>query len=126
MIAQEVAEYLEENDIATLGTDLFIDTVPDVDDDIVVVYNTGGETPDIYVPIENPTFEVLVRSMSADSAYSKAKSIKELLHLKYNVELVDDNTYFYYIQMTGSINLLGRDEKGRIEYSLNFRTKIRA
>jgi len=124
-VALEVAEYLEDNSIGTVGVDIFVDFLPDDDNNVIAIYNTGGETPDIDIPVGNPTFEVLVRNESTATAYSKITSIVNLLHQKYNLELIADGNYYYYILLTGEINLLGKDEKQRSEYSANFRTQTR-
>lgn len=125
MIATDIASYLEDNSIGTVGTDIFIDALPDTQDDMIAVYNTGGFDADIDIPVSNPTCEILVRSMSAATAQSTAESIKGLLHQKMNSTLVTGGYYFYYVFIMGDINLIGRDEKQRVEYSINFRTKIR-
>jgi hypothetical protein len=125
MIAKEIADYLESQSIGTVGTDIFIDAMPDSPNDMVVVYNTGGFEPDIDVAIEHPTFQITTRSESSATAYAKAEAIKALLHLKYNVTLEVDGIYYYFILMMNGINNLGRDEKNRIEYSINFRCKVR-
>jgi hypothetical protein len=125
LVAKEVVEYLQDNGIGTEGTDLFYDAFPDDRNNIIGIFTTGGETPDIYLPTANPSFEVLVRDTTQANAYSKISNIVALLHEKYNLQLVDDGNYYFYILLMGEINTLGRDDKQRIEYSANFRTYIR-
>jgi len=124
-IALEVAQYIQSKGIATMQEDLFVDMLPDIDNDCTVVYTTGGQVPDIDLPIGSPNFEVLVRSLSAQSAYERISQIVESLHQSYNVRLVEGGNYYYSILLFGEINHLGRDEKGRIEYSANFNCKVR-
>ena len=124
-VALEVAEYLEDNGIGTVGTDIFVDMLPDLANDAIMVYSTGGQVPDIDLPIGSPNFEVLVRSDSAATAHTKITSIVDLLHQQYNTVLVTDGNHYYSILLLGEINALGRDEKGRIEYSVNFNCKVR-
>jgi len=123
--ALEVAEYINDKGYASLYKDLFVDMLPDLENDCTAVYTTGGSLPDIYLPIGSPSFEILVRSDSAESAYSRICRIVEDLHMTYNTTLVDEGNYYYSILLMGEINNLGRDEKGRIEYSANFRCKVR-
>lgn len=126
LVALEVAEYLEDNSIGTVGTDLFVDMLPDVQNDVFAVFTTGGSDPDIYLPTANPSFELLSRSESAQTAYDLLESAVDLLHQKMNSTLVTNGNYYFYIFLNGEINNLGRDEKGRIEYSANFRCKVRS
>ena len=123
--AIEVAEYIESQGYATRNTNLFVDILPDLDDDCTVVYTTGGQVPDIDLPIASPNFEVLVRSASAQSAYGRISNIVDDLHQTFNSTLVSGGNYYYSILLFGEINNLGRDEKGRIEYSANFNCKVR-
>jgi hypothetical protein len=123
--ALEVAEFIEDQGYATLGTDLFVDRLPDLDNDCTVVYTTGGQIPDIYLPIPSPNFEILVRSDSAETAYERISNIVDDLHQSFNTTLVTGGNYYYSILLFGEINSLGRDEKGRIEYSANFNCKVR-
>lgn len=124
-VALEIAEYLENNDIGTVGSDLFVDILPDVQNDVSAVFTTGGSTPDIDLPIASPNFEILARSESGATAFAKLKSMVDLLHQKYNITLIEGGNYYYSILLNGEINNLGRDDKGRIEYSANFRCKVR-
>jgi len=123
--AIEVAEYIEEQGYATRNTDLFVDKLPDLQNDCTVVYTTGGQIPDIYLPIASPNFEILCRSNSAQTAYERISNIVDSLHQTFNSTLVSGGNYYYSILLFGEINNLGRDEKGRIEYSANFNCKVR-
>ena len=124
-VALEVAQFIEEEGHATLGTDLFVDSLPDVDKEVIAVFTTGGQIPDIDLPIGSPNFEILIRGESASSCFAKIESVTESLHQTYNVNLVTDGNYYYSILLNGEINNLGRDDKGRIEYSANFNCKVR-
>jgi hypothetical protein len=124
-VALEIAQYIEEQEYGTLGTDLFVDTLPDVSRDVIAVFNTGGSTPDIDLPIGSPNFEVLIRGESAGTIYGKLSTIVEDLHQTYNEVLVTGGNHYYSILLSGEINTLGRDDKGRMEYSANFNCKVR-
>lgn len=124
-IALEVAQFIASQGYATLNTDLFVDMLPDLDNDCTAVFTTGGQIPDIYLPIGSPNFEIITRSDSAQTAYERISNIVEDLHQTYNSTLVTSGNYYYSILLFGEINSLGRDEKGRIEYSANFNCKVR-
>jgi len=124
-VALEVAEYLEDNSIGTVGTNIFVDSLPEEDGTIVSVYNTGGSSPDIDLPIPYPSFQVLVRDEQSSVAYAKIKSVVDLLVNKYNVVLVSGGNYYYSINMRGEIQNLGQDERNRKEYTVNFSCRVR-
>lgn len=124
-VAYEVAQYIEDEGHATVGENLFVDSLPDVSEEAIAVFTTGGSTPDIDLPIPSPNFEILIRGESASSCFLKLESIISSLHQTYNANLVTGGNYYYSILLNGEINSLGRDEKGRIEYSANFRCKVR-
>lgn len=124
-VATEVGQFLEDSEIGELETDIFIDAFPDEKNFTIGVFTTGGPKPDIYLPQADPKFMVLVRDKSAEDAWNVAESISALLHQKFNSTLVDEGNYYYSILLMGEINGLGRDKKKRIEYSINFQTKIR-
>lgn len=124
-VALEVAQFIEEEGHATVGENLFVDALPDVEEEAIAVFTTGGTTPDIDLPVPSPNFEILIRGESASSCFTKIESIISALHQTYNQTLVTDGNYYYSILLNGEINSLGRDEKGRIEYSANFRCKVR-
>ena len=124
-VALEIAQFIEEEGHATVGTNLFVDSLPDVNEEAIAVFTTGGSTPDIDLPIASPNFEILIRGESASSCFSKLESIVSSLHQTYNSNVVTGGNYYYSILLSGEINSLGRDEKGRIEYSANFRCNVR-
>lgn len=125
MIINEVAEYLEEEGIATKGTDLFISRQSDTPDDQIVVYNTGGLEPDRYIPTADPTFQILVRNKNYQTGQGKVDSIVTALHQLANSYLEESETYFYYVFLMNEPSHIGRDDKGRHEWSINFICKIR-
>ena len=124
-VALEVANYIEDEGHATLGTDLFVDAQPDVRTDVLSVFTTGGQSPDIDLPIPYPSFEILIRGESASTVFAKIESIVSGLHQTFNENLVSGGNYYYSILLNGEISNLGRDDKNRIEYSANFRCKVR-
>jgi hypothetical protein len=128
MIIDDVATYLTENVTETTlvkGTNLFKGFIPDSPSAAVCIYDTGGATPDMDIPTGNPTFQILVRDTDYEAAHDLIKEICDVLHNKYNVELVDGETYFYSINLLGEPGQIGRDEKNRDEFSANFICKTR-
>lgn len=121
----EVAEYLEDQSIGTVGTDIFISRQSDTPDNQIVIYLSGGLEPDRYLPTADPTFEIVVRNKTYQTGQSKVDSIVTALHQYVNGALQTSGTYFYYIELLTEPNHIGRDEKGRHEWSINFLCKTR-
>jgi hypothetical protein len=116
----DVADYLEAEGVGTVGEDIFNSVVPEYPDGCVTVVDTGGIEPSRDIPTAEPTFQVLVRNSSYDTAKTKIDSIVALLHQKANAELVSGETYFYYIFLVAEPGYLGRDDNDREEFSANF------
>lgn len=117
------------------------------------VFGTGGFASDDYLPIENPTFQIIVKGKSYSSdplhinkAEALAKSIIKLFDKKHNYDtsvplilgmdyrlgmghsLGDSvgSTYIYLSRAMQSNPIpLGMDTKGRPMYSVNLRFKTR-
>lgn len=122
---EQVATYLQAGGIGTLGTNLFISNLPDSVDSCVAVFDTGGMTPDIYLPTKEPTFQVLVRSTTYDLGKAKIDAIRALLHRNFNVTLVVGQTYVYSILALSEGGHIGQNERGLDEFSMNFKALTR-
>lgn len=123
MIGTQIANDMEDQSIGTLGTDLFIGSLPDTPDDAVAVIDTGGEAPDKELPFSKASFQVLVRNELYSAGITKLNAIKTRYHQLTNTTLGD--TYFYYILANSDGGHIGRDDNGREVFSINFRTETR-
>ena len=125
VVIDDVAQYLDDNSVGTLGTDLFKSFVPSSPDSCVAVLDTGGTQPDPDIPTKSPTFQVYIRNTSYSGGKAKLDTIRSLLHQASNVELVTGQTYFYYITAISEGGHLGRDENGLDLFSINFQALTR-
>jgi len=125
VVIDDVAQYLADNSIGTLGTNLFKSFVPSSPDSCVTVLDTGGTKPDMDLPTKSPTFQIYIRSTSYSAGKSKLDSVRALLHQVANENLVANQTYFYYILALAEGGHLGRDENGRDLFSINFQALTR-
>lgn len=121
----DVYTYLDAQTSLTAGTDLFKSRLTESPNNQVVIYDTGGLEPDRYLPTADSTFQVLVRNTSYATGQSLVNDIVEALHQKTNIELVEGSKYFYYIFLMYEPEHIGRDDKGRHEFSINFVCKYR-
>ena len=99
--------------------------MPDTPDNLIGVYDTGGAEPSRDIPTGDPTFQIVIRNEAYEDGYDLAQEIVTLLHQKRNLELVEGETYFYYLYLMGEPGHIGRDDKGRDEFSINFLCKIK-
>lgn len=119
-------------DIKTLLTDInsnvYRNDRPDKPDNVLVVYNTGGQTSlhamSIQPPaLEKPTFQVFIRNSSYDTAETQAESVKNALN---GVTKTNINSNLYEaIFMEGDVLHLGKDNRERTQFSINFLAWVR-
>lgn len=114
-IAYEVAQYLEEKEEGSLGTDLFVDSLPDQPDNCVVVYDFGGNS-DTEPPESLRELTIQVRSLGHSDGYQKIWSI--MSHILY-----PDDDFFqvgynlYHAELKGIPTVFDRDSSDRFLYA---------
>ena len=118
-------------DIKTLLTgtfpDIFIDEYPDDPGNILTIYHTSGRNPEYEFgkqapAFEYPTFQVRIRNTSAATALEWSDTVKDLLSGK--DDLTINNHRYLVIKQLGDILGLGKDNKKRTEYSINFECQL--
>lgn len=123
MLTTEIANLLQAQAVGTPGTSIFEGYLPDDPDACLAIFDTGGLPPDRDLPVADPTFQVLVRSTSLPLVRAKVDAVVTALHQLSNESL--GGTHYYYIFLMGEPAHIGRDQKGRDEYSINFVAKYR-
>lgn len=124
-LIKQVATYLAAQGLGTLGTTIFYSYAPDSVDDCIVVLDTGGMKPDIYIPTKDPTFQVFIRASTYSAGKSVLNSVRSALHQQKGVNLVSGQTFFYYIYAMSEGGHIGRNDRGLDEFSINFHAKTR-
>lgn len=118
-------------DIKTLltgiTTNIKIDDMPDTPDALMCLYHTGGYDPEYEMGQQLPTFEyptiqVRIRHTYTATALQWANSVKNTLSGL--TESTINGTRYISIMQQGDILQLGKDDKNRAKYSLNFRCQI--
>lgn len=79
-LIENLAEYLEDNSIGTVATDIFIGGLTDSPDNQINLNQTGGVQPNRQNPIKQPTIQVTVRNTAYDTGLNKITAIYDLLH----------------------------------------------
>lgn len=115
LIITEVAAYLAANGIGTVGQDIFLEEMPP--DPIVatcVVSSSGVVVAGN--PVDRPGFQILIRGTDKAEQLTRAWTIHELLHDKWNM-LSTTRGRIEAMALPGG---MFRDEAGNRNLSLNF------
>lgn len=125
-IIDDVANYLASNGIGTLGVNIFEGFLPQGVDQAVAVIKTGGDRPNIDLPVEHPSFQILIRNIEYDTGEAVFNKIRDLLHNQYNMQFQNGSSiYFYYCRLRADGGFIGKDAKGRDSWSMNFECETR-
>jgi hypothetical protein len=123
-LIEQIATYLQNDlSLGTIATDIFIGFLPETPDTCIAVLDTGGVTPNVYVPTKSPTFQVLVRATNYDNGKTVLDSVRGL-HRLFG-QLVSGQDYFLKLHAISEGGHIGRDEQGRDLFSINFVNETR-
>jgi len=129
-ILESIGDYLVTNSHGTLGTSLFLGTLPESPDACVAVYENSGSSPAFTmgaggIRIDYPMIQIICRAGREDypTARDKADTIRILLASV--VETTVSGVHIMRIEPMGSVNQLGVDPKYRPLISVNFRCLVR-
>ena len=108
----------------TSVSNVYLGSMPDSPANAVCIYATGGYPRDLSGNmVEEPTFMVKVRNTSYSTGETLCDTINDALHGQNNVT-VNGNDILLIAQQ-GGVNDIGRDAKGRQEWTMNFRMYYR-
>jgi len=120
--SKDLLNWLDTSGLFTFGTDLFIGSMPDVPDECICIYDSGGGRPfpDASRVDEFPRVMIEVRGKinQYEESYALCRSITTALHGKHNVT-IGGTRYISVFQVSEPINL-GQDDRGRYKWSINF------
>lgn len=127
MLSAAVAEWLQAQELGPV----FVEHLPEVPDDCVAVYSRGGLTPETHVGLDRCGVQVLVRGAGGDPrpSYRLAMAVYNALHnLAPGAAIGTDPDNREMVQLvsanqSGPVSI-GRDTKGRYEWSLNFTVRV--
>jgi hypothetical protein len=129
-ILESIGDYLVTNSQGTLGTSIFLGTLPESPDACVAVYENSGSSPAFTmgaggIRIDYPMIQIICRAGREDypTARDKADTIRILLASV--VETTVSGVHIMRIEPMGSVNQLGVDPKYRPLISVNFRCLVR-
>lgn len=108
--------------------DTFSDHMPSSPDDAVYITTHGGPEASDKLGYDEPNLQLIVRGVVSDprAARARAQAIYNTLHGLGPVTLSDGTRLISCVGAQSGPVPIGADEPGRYEFSLNFRTEIRA
>jgi len=117
MLIDDIASYLEDEEIVTVGTDLFVSELPfDVSDCLALVL-APSPAPNQALAYYTQAIDIRARYANYEEGYNKLKEIFDLLHRKNNYTL---GNYYVYISLAASlIQDNGRDIERRHLFQLS-------
>lgn len=113
MMIQDIAEYLEDHSIGTVGTDMFVGYMPDAPAACIALYEYAGRPPDRAHDgnkVTRPGLQVVVRG-AVNGEFSTIRAILQNIedHLDGLVNATIEGTFYRSIYATQSIAPLGRE-----------------
>jgi len=125
-LVDNLAQYLENGGIGTQATDLFIGVLPASPDNAIMIDQTGGVEPNKYIPVKEPTIQVLVRNTSYPDGLDKITAIYDLLHrFKDYQSLETGGVDVMQIMALQEPTHLQQDDNNRHIFTVNFVVMLR-
>jgi hypothetical protein len=119
----DIANYINSNTSLTLGTDLFIGTLPANVESCVGIFQSGGVEPTTYLDVIKPTIQIIVRNTNYETAQQLSYEIYDSLHQLYNQTM--GSTEIYTIFALQEPTDIGEDETGRAVFTGNYVFEIK-
>lgn len=117
MIIEEIADYLEDNGIGTVGTNIFLGELPFDKSEIISLVNSPSPEPNKAIPYYEQRVDVWARYADYSDGYAKLQSIMDLLHQKEHYELPSFHVYLSFA--LGMIDDFDRDTERRHIFKLS-------
>lgn len=128
-ILESIGDYLVTNSHGTLGTNLFLATMPESPDVCTTVYENAGSPPAFTmgtggIKIDYPMIQIVCRAGRDDYpvARDEIEAIRNLLASVTDATI--SGVRVLRIEPMGSVNPLGVDPKQRPLLSVNFRCLV--
>lgn len=121
MIIKDILEAANVGDFADGSAfSLWIAALPDKPDEAIAIYDSGGETPNPKWALDYPSVQVRLRGKENGypALYDKVVAVRDAL-LGFPGDDLDDGR-LVSVRMIGGAAFLGRDEKKRPSFTLNW------
>lgn len=111
-----IEQYLEDNGLGTIGTNIFDGELQFDKTDIVSLITSPSPEPNKAIPYFEQTIDIWARYSDYDVGYLKLQDIFDLLHQNEHYDIGDFHVYLSY--STGMIEDMGRDVERRHIFKL--------
>lgn len=119
----DIADYLEDNGLGTVGTNIFVGKMPQ-DSNCIALLQTNGSPPPVDLPEKTPSFQVLIRDPAISTGVVRLMAVRNLLHII--IESTIGTTSFMNIFAMSDGGHIGEEpETGSQLFSINFNVKHR-
>lgn len=112
--------------LTSITSDIYLNDIPDTPDNMIALFNAGGD--ESLHAMDQITSEVMmlqtrVRHTIGSDALRWCYLIQEQLD-GMHTETINSNLYLSVFQTSDILNL-GKDDRGRSRYSVNFRVRVK-
>ena len=122
---EQVMEYIENENVAEIGDDLYMTSLPSSPDIAAAIRPTGGPEADVKLKYDSPTVQVTTRSDGDPrNGYELAKDIYDVLHGFAGVLIAGGYHVVSCYGIQSEPADIGRDENNRVRYSQNYQFEI--
>lgn len=126
MLHEEITSLLQAYGAAVSGVDFFFGAIPDTPNDVVGVYEYGGEPPltakGRALPVnELARFQVLTRSAGYATGKARAETVHRIL-IGFSGALLGVE-YARIAALQSAPFFLDRDDKGRFRFACNYQAR---
>lgn len=111
LLLRNIGGLLDEYNIGTVGTDLYIEKLPADPANAILLVSITSPEPDMYLDTQYLDFEVWIRNKSVKTGSDVATSIYQLLHRHHHLTLGD--YFIYFIHAQSNIDNFDEDSEGR-------------
>lgn len=120
-----LADYLEDESVGTVGTDIFVGVLPDSPDNCVALLGLSGMPTNADIKeLEFPRFQALIRNTNYSTGADKMAAVRSALHVLIGEQLANYRVLRCHAWQEGGS--IGQDDKGRYEFSINFEAEVMA
>lgn len=123
---EDIGQYLNDNYIGTLATDIFYRGFDEDEPNCIALYDQAGQSATLTnnksVKLEKPELGIKVRNSSGDAASDKADEIYNLLNLIFNKTI--GTTRFKSIRAISRPFYISTTQTNLVIYSINFEIRI--
>ena len=121
-VTQDMKDVLVAAGLGTFGTDLFVGVLPNGPDLCAVLIETGSwREPEPTTDLEYPTMQVITRGGPNDYLGGRAKMEDIYAHLRDLAHTTVNSVWYGGIWVQSGPMAIGRDERHRPLFSVNFR-----